>query len=83
MHSDIVIKQLERMLKVPLVRGSGCHSVAGRTVALPKGWNIVSKRCGRPGRWLLPRKDVQCCRLKLNVLKNGHMLSASSYNTAP
>jgi hypothetical protein len=37
MQSDIVMRQLERMLKVPRVRGSGCHPAAGRTVELPKG----------------------------------------------
>jgi hypothetical protein len=85
MHSDIVIRQLERMLKVPLVCGSGCHPAAGRTVELPKGRNIVLERCGR-ARGVLPQRServIKWCSLKLEVLSNRRVHSASSDNTAP
>jgi hypothetical protein len=70
MQSDIVMRQLERMLKVPRVRGSGCHAVAGRTVELPKGWNIVSECCDRARCILLQRSErvVEWCSLELEVL---------------
>lgn len=48
---------------VPRVRGSGCHSVAGRTVKLPEGWNIVSERRGR-ARFVLPRGESRPDRFK-------------------
>ena len=85
MHSDIVIRQLERMLKVPLVCGSGCHPAAGRTVELPKGRNIVLERCGR-ARGVLPQRServIKWCSLKLEVLSNRRVYSALSDNTAP
>jgi hypothetical protein len=56
MHSDIVMRQLERMLKVPLVFGSGCHPAAGRIVVFPKGWNILPKSSGQARSHLLWRK---------------------------
>ena len=49
MQRDMVIKQDERMLKVPRVVGSGCHAGCGRTVVFPKGLIIVAKTASVDG----------------------------------
>lgn len=43
-HSDMVIRQLERILKVPRLSGSECQCFGGRTVVLPNGSNIMARK---------------------------------------
>jgi hypothetical protein len=49
MHNEIVIKHDDRISKVPLVVGSGCHLIVLFATIFPKISNIIISR-----RWPLP-----------------------------
>jgi len=71
MQSAIVIRQDERMLKVPRTVGSGFHFASGRTVTFPNGLIIVARR----------RELVGMCNSRCNNL-DGDFADLMSCSTA-